>query len=233
MRIQTKLLFLFGVASTILLLGESAAFAQRPYYGRGYGPQPGYGRAPAYGSWYGGSHQHDGFYMRITAGLGYLSTSGSVGGATETFDGFGGTLGAAFGGVIAPNLVLYGELLGTSVTNATWSYGGATQAYSGYDVMLFGFGPGIAYYIEPINLYLSGTLTFTQVSFSDTATADPVHDSDLGVGLSFTVGKEWWVSRDWGIGIAGQFHAASMNDPSYDTRMRALALSLLFSATYN
>jgi len=228
MRIQTKLLFLFGVASTILLLGESAAFAQRPYYGRGYGPQPAY--AP--GSWY-GAHQHDGFYARVTAGIGYLSASESANGGTGTYSGFGGTLSAAFGGVIAPNLVLYGELLGTSVTNASWTTGGATQTYSGIDVMLFGIGPGVAYYIEPVNLYLSGTLTFTQISFSDTSSTYPIDSTDLGVGLSFTVGKEWWVSRDWGIGIAGQFHIAAMHDPTVDARLRASVFSLLFSATYN
>ena len=229
MRIYSKLLFLLGVASVVALLGESPAFAQRPYYG----PKPAYGPGPAYGSWY-GYHQHDGFYMRITAGIGYLNASESIGGATETYSGVGGTFGAAFGGAIAPNLILYGELLGTSVTNATWSStNGAILTYSGVDVTMFGIGPGIAYYIQPVNVYLSGTLTFTQVSFSDTSTANPIDGTDLGVGLSFTVGKEWWVTPDWGIGIAGQFHAASMNDPSYDTRMRALALSLLFSATYN
>ena len=232
MRIYSKLLFLLGIASAVLLLGESAALAQRPYYGRGYGPPPGYYPAPAYGSWY-GYHQHDGFYMRVSAGLGYLNASETFGGATQTYSGLGATFGAAFGGAIAPNLILYGEFLGTSVTNASWSSGGMTQTYSGTDVTLFGFGPGLAYYIEPVNLYLSGTLTFTEVSFSDTGTSNPIDSTDLGIGLSFMVGKGWWVSRDWGIGIAGQLHLASMGDPNYDTRMRAAAFSMLFSATYN
>jgi len=232
MRIGPKLLFLLGVASAVVLFGESAAFAQRPYYGRGYGPPPGYYPAPAYGSWY-GYHQHDGFYMRIYAGLGYLSASATYAGVTETYSGLGATYGAAFGGTIAPNLILYGEFLGTSVTNADLSYGGVTQTYSGTDLTLVGFGPGIAYYVEPVNLYLSGTLTFTQVSFSDTYSGYPVGDTNLGIGLSLMVGKEWWVTRDWGVGIAGQIHVASMGDPSYDSRLRAAAFSMLFSATYN
>ena len=230
MRSCPKLIFMLGVASLLVLLGESAAFAQRPYYGRGYGPQPGY--APAYGSGY-GSHQHDGFYMRLFVGPGYLSTSETYLGETGTYSGVGVTYGAAFGGTIAPNLILYGEFLGTTITNASVSYGGTRPDYSGMDLTLFGFGPGVAYYIEPVNLYLSGTLTFTEISFSDTNTAAPVDSTNLGIGLSFMVGKEWWVARDWGIGIAGQIHIATMHDPGYNARMRASAFSILFSATYN
>lgn len=234
MRIHPKLVFLLGFAGALVLLGESAAFAQRPYYGRGYGPQPGYYPAPAYGSSY-GYHQHDGFYMRVYAGLGYFSASETYAGATDTYSGLGATYGAAFGGAIAPNLILYGEFLGTSVTNASLSYGGQAPDYSGLDLTMFGFGPGVAYYLEPVNLYFSGTLTFTEISFSNTNTAVPLDSTNLGIGLSFMVGKEWWVTRDWGIGIAGQIHVATMGDTvsGYDTRMRAATFSMLFSATYN
>ena len=228
MRTCPRIILMVGVASLFLALGESQSFAQRPYYNRGYGPQPSY--APAA---YGWNHQHDGFYLRAYAGLGYFSASETYGGATDTYSGIGATYGAAFGGTIARNLILYGELLGTTVTNATLSYGGGTPDYSGVDLTMFGIGPGVAYYVEPINLYLSGTLTFTQISFSDTNTAQPLDSTNLGVGLSFMVGKEWWVSPDWGIGIAGQVHIASMEDPTVRARMRASVISLLFSATYN
>ena len=232
MRIYPKLIVLLGIASAVVLLGESPACAQRPYSGRGYGPQPGYRSAPAYGSWY-GYHQHDGFYMRLYAGLGYFTASETYTGATDTYSGVGATYGAAFGGTIAPNLILYGEFLGTTVTNATLSYGGSLPDYSGMDLTLFGFGPGVAYYIEPVNLYLSGTLTFTEISFSDTNTAQPLDNTNLGIGFSFMVGKEWWVTPDWGIGIAGQLHIAAMHDPTVEARLRATVFSLLFSATYN
>jgi len=220
------------VASGALLLGESAAFAQRPYYGRGYGPQPGYGPAPAYGSWY-GYHQHDGFYMRVYAGLGYFTASETYSGATDTYSGLGATYGAAFGGAIAPNLILYGEVLGTTVTDATASYGGGAPDFSGLDLTLFGFGPGVAYYIEPVNLYLSGTLTFTEISFSDTNTAQPLDNTNLGIGFSFMVGKEWWVSADWGVGVAAEFLVGTAKDRYFDARWTSKGLGLVFSASYN
>jgi hypothetical protein len=167
-----------------------------------------------------------------------MTASETYGGATDTYSGVGATFGAAFGGAIAPNLILFGEFLGTSVADPAYDVsgsGGGSGSMSG-DMTLFGFGPGIAYYIEPINLYLSGTLAFSQVSFTDSSYGNyATSDTNWGVGASFVVGKEWWVARDWGIGLAGQLHLASMSDnvQGYDTRMTAAAFSLLFSATYN
>ena len=231
MRIVARLTVLLGLATLLVVLGESAAFAQRPYYGRGYGPAPGY-YAPGYGGGY-GYHQHDGFYVRLDAGFGYMSASETYGGATDNYTGGGVTYGAAFGGVVMPGLVVYGEFLGTSIVNATYGYNGVPQDLSGLDLNLVGFGPGVAYYFEPFNFYLSGTLTFTQVSFSDTNTATPLSDTNLGFGVSLMVGKEWWVSRDWGLGLAAQFHFASMDHPDVGARLQASVFSLLFSATYN
>ena len=113
--------------------------------------------------------------------------------------------------------------------------GNGSVVLSGVDMTMAGIGPGVAYYFEPINLYLSGTLTFNRISFSDSSSNYPYGDTSVGIGLSMMVGKEWWVGRDWGIGLAGQIHLATMKDTpqGYDSRMNAAVFSLLFSATYN
>jgi hypothetical protein len=240
MRIISRSLALVALMGSTLMLGESVASAQG-YYGPAYGPpappppQRGYYAAPRQ-AYYGYGHSHDGFFLRVTAGLGYVSASETYGGATDTYSGVGATFGAAFGGVIAPNLILFGEFLGTTVTDPHYDISGpngGSGSMSG-DMTLFGIGPGIAYYIEPINLYLSGTLAFSETSFTDNyyGTSD---STNWGLGASFAVGKEWWVGRDLGIGLAGQIHLASMSDnvQGYDTRLTATAFSLLFSATYN
>ena len=234
-------LTLVAVTGGILMLGASVASAQGYYYGPAYGPPPppppqrGYYAGPRT-AYYGYGRVHDGFFLRVTAGLGYVSASEAVGGGeTINYSGVGVTFGAAFGGTIAPNLVLFGEFLGTSVPNYDSRYQVARvhNTASG-DMTLSGFGPGIAYYIEPINLYLSGTLAFSEMSFTDSYSGYS-DGTNWGLGLSVAVGKEWWATRDWGIGIAGQVHLASMGDTvaAYDTRMTATAFSLLFSATYN
>ena len=234
MQLAPRLLFLLAFASGAVLLCEHQALAQ-PYYEPAYGPPPpAYGPPPGYyrprrmaPSYYDYA-PHSGFFTRLDAGFGYLSASE----AGVTFSGVGATFGGAFGGAIAPDLIIFGEILGTSITDADVS-GSSGVGSSGLDLTLVGFGPGMAYYIEPINVYLSGTLAFSKVYVSYTGTGFSAGDTDLGIGASFMIGKEWWVRRRLGIGLAGQVHVASVRDPTADARMTATAASLLFSATFN
>jgi hypothetical protein len=236
MRLSPRLLSLLVLAGGALLVGESAGLAQN-YYGPAYGPPPPppprYNAPPRYGAVPYYSHSHDGLFVRFTLGAGYLSASENDGQGTLNYSGIGLTGSGALGGTIAPNLVLFGEIVGTSVVNAEQTYEGRSEGLSGLDLVLYGFGPGIAYYIEPANVYLSGTLAFSKISFSDTYSEYKISDTNLGLGGSFMVGKEWWIGRGLGLGVAGQLHVAGMTDPYYNTRMTATAFSVVCSATFN
>jgi hypothetical protein len=248
MRPSLRSLFLLVLASGTLLFGERNVradeyLAQGYYYGPAYGPpappppQPGYYRSPRYvaPAYYGG-RTHDGLYLRFTAGAGFFTASESYQGSRISYSGLGFTASGALGGAIAPNLILYGEILGTTVADAEWSQDGYYQGSSNTDLEMFGFGPGIAYYIQPANMYLSATLAFTKVSFIGN---DPYYggytqaDTDFGVGVSLRVGKEWWVGPRWGVGIAGMAHLASMHDPTWNERVSAAAFSVLLSASFD
>ena len=59
-------------------------------------------------------------------------------------------------------------------------------------------------------------------------------------GLSLVIGKEWWASDNWGLGVAGQIYMARMKDrvpegfPGAEApTWRALGLNLLFTASFN
>jgi hypothetical protein len=99
---------------------------------------------------------------------------------------------------------------------------------------LFGLGVGATYYLQPFNLYVSGALATLQVSISD-ANDNEVYASKFGFGAQAIVGKEWWVSSEWGLGVAfeiiGAAHMRDKDDSSVTWAGRAF--SLLFSATYN
>lgn len=234
----------------VVLLGETASLAQ--YYPPaapppaapppGYGPPPGQpmpGYAPtpyrpAYQPMpvaYPGYHEHDGFYMRLAIGAGYLNTTMSVSGDSATLSGFAGSFAAAFGGAIAPNLILYGEISGMSANEPELSYRGTSTTQRDVTFSMLTFGPGLAYYLQPMNVYFSGSVGFGYFNASDDNDYYEDENSDLGFGFSTMMGKEWWVTADWGLGVAAQFQMATAKLD--DTRFTGYGFALMLSATYN
>jgi hypothetical protein len=178
---------------------------------------------------------HDGFYLRLTTGLGLASVSGDG----TKYSGGSFAFSSAFGGAVTPHLILYGELLfhGISSPKGTAKAGDPTLA--GNPVDNFGIGPGVAYYFMPLNLYLSGSVLLQKVlltkSYAAVAPAVAVSSkqfSNTGLGFSLMVGKEWWVSGDWGLGVAAQVLLASAKDRD-GTKWDSGALAILFTATFN
>jgi hypothetical protein len=51
--------------------------------------------------------------------------------------------------------------------------------------------------------------------------------------MNVMVGKEFWVSDEWGIGFAGQFLFADIPTTSDDASATYLGFNLMFSATFN
>jgi len=227
--------------AVVLWLGSTPSMAQEAPQ-PGYVPQPSYAPQPEPAQSYppqayaappmAGYHEHDGLYLRLLLGVGYLHGSARYLGSSESVHGVGGTFGLAVGGSVNPSLVIYGELLGTSVSDPTVEANGTSGTASGVTATMAGIGPGVAYYLDD-NLYLSGTLLFSKLSFSDTNSNDQYASTNWGIGAGLTVGKEWWISHDWGLGVSGQFQAASMKDNGVDSRWTTISASLLFSATCN
>jgi hypothetical protein len=93
------------------------------------------------------------------------------------------------------------------------------------------FGAGLTYFFMPVNMYLSGTVGAGSLSFSGTD-LDGL-ETDSGLALNFVLGKEWWVSNRWGLGLAGAFDYHSAPDKNVSEDWTGTSFSLLFSATFN
>jgi len=187
-------------------------------------------------------HDHDGFFLRVLAGYGTLT-------ATEGYDQqqyskFGPTINLAVGRALSPNLILFGEVLVTGAFNINERDITGYEQNAGRDLLLWGFGPGIAYYFMPWNVYTSVTAGLAKINFLNDFTDNPLPDTDMGYVGAFSVGKEWWSGPDWGVGIAARFsYARSMTHLEYDGRtrggryvdsdMHTTTFSLSLSATYN
>jgi len=199
-------------------------YAPGSYYPPGYAPV-GYGPPP---------NLHDGFYLHMQIGGGGTRVSGTDAfGESVKISGGSLSIGIALGGAITPNLIVFGTLFFSGLGMPDVSVGGFASGTSNGSAVVTGIGPGVAYYLEPFNVYFSGTLGAMAFEMDD-VNGNAIYQTKAGIGCQILVGKEWWISQDWGLGVAGEFVGASMKDKSDNgITWSATAFSLLFSTTYN
>lgn len=197
-----------------------------PGYAPGY-PPPGYVPVPEV-------QPHSGIYVHLHLGGGFTSLSETSYGQTVKVSGGDLSLNVAVGFSVIPNLAVFGNLIIVAMANPTVSVNGVSGSGTTNDsASLAGFGAGVVYYFQPVNLYVSGAVAAIGFDFSDSS-GNTTEESEIGIGFQGMVGKEWLVSPRWGLGVAGEFIAASMKDKTDPSaRWGAGTFSVVFSATYN
>lgn len=174
---------------------------------------------------------HDGFFLRLSAGAGGAKTSEDFANSSLEVSGAAGDVNFAVGGMISPNFAIHGTLFGWSLTDPEvklTDYGSGTL---NGDLSMSAVGAGFTYYFMPANLYISpsvgvGTLTLDIDGLDDI-------ESDPGLALDFTIGKEWWVGNSWGLGVAGAVGYHSIEDKDTHEKFTGSNVAIRFTATYN
>ncbi|HET9598239.1 MAG TPA: hypothetical protein VFP65_21810 [Anaeromyxobacteraceae bacterium] len=174
-------------------------------------------------------HRHLGFYFRPDLGFGFMSMSESSSFGDMKISGATGVFGLHIGGAIQENLILGFHLYDAVIVNPTIELNGVSQTFSDATAGLVGFGPELTYYFMPQNIYLSTTLALSKATIERNGTSG---STDTGFGARVSLGKEWWVSRHWGLGAVGHLDFASNKDGAAGT-LQTLGASIAFSATYN
>jgi tetratricopeptide (TPR) repeat protein len=176
-----------------------------------------------------GHHSHDGFFLRVQLGFGFTTLTADR--ADVEVSGASGHFSLAAGAALAGKLVLYGELGGGSVTEPSVKSGNRSTMFDG-NLSVVTFGVGAAYYIMPINIYVSGTVGASQVTLR---VEHQMLESKTGYGVTLSAGKEWWVSKDLGLGAALQLHGSAVKEdiPIDPDTLTPTWVSLAFSGTYN
>lgn len=183
-------------------------------------------------AWSGGAAgRHDGFFLRLSAGFGGASSDAedNLGNDWE-FSGLTGDVNFAIGGIVARNLALHGTLWGWSMGDPDVEVNGDSDELNG-SLTMSAIGMGVTYYFMPTNLYLSGSLGLGQLELEADGGGDA--DTDMGLVFDATIGKEWWVSSNWGLGLAGAVGFHSIPEDGYDDNWSGVNLGLRFSATFN
>jgi hypothetical protein len=96
-------------------------------------------------------------------------------------------------------------------------------------------GLGACYYFMPVNIYLSASVT---VSRDRLEIDEKKGSTNPGVGAYVSIGKEWWVSDNWGLGVALFAYASRMDARESGTFVGRYTVyntvaGVVFSATYN
>ena len=127
--------------------------------------------------------------------------------------GTGGGFELEIGGTIAENVNLFGKMGGASVINPRLivSSAGIEAEETTNDVSLtqVHYSIGVQYYFGETNVYLGGGIGGSRAELDFDITDELVDGEDPTASVSewgweahLAVGKEWWVSDNWGLGIA-------------------------------
>lgn len=183
-------------------------------------------------------HRHVGFFLQMQLGFGFgnYSVNGSL-----TFEPDTGTPGPAI--VVDShhnNMVAIGGLFkigGCAVENfalhLTTGGNGVIPGDNSVGLVAAFLGVGGTYYFMPYNLFLSFSVGYIPTILIRDGGPDKnyVPLSGNGGGFIVELGKEWWVSDNWGLGLSlnGRYGYANVED----TDVHQGACILMFSATYN
>lgn len=182
-------------------------------------------------------HQHKGFFLAMSVGPNFASITDEVAGDYNLkFNGTGAQFDFKIGGAIKENLILHATLVSNTMSGPDVTSGGSSQATS--NNLSLGetmFGAGITYYYMPINIFFSGSLGIGTFSLSDYDTKDSF-STDGGFSMQLKVGKNWWISKKWGLGIAVTYGKTKLtNTPGggVEEFMNSNNFGILFNASLN
>jgi len=96
------------------------------------------------------------------------------------------------------------------------------------------FGGGLTYYIMPQNIFLSGSLGIGNFTMMDQKN-DQTTSTQRGFSMQLKAGKEWWVSKKWGLGLSVTYGTTSLtnNSGGISEKLNSNRFGILFNATLN
>lgn len=181
--------------------------------------------------------KHQGFYLSLSAGPNFAHVNSEVVNLYNIdFKGTGAVFDLKIGGAIKEDVILHAALISKSMSGPEITSNGTSQNTSNNlsigEAMI---GGGMTYYLNPSNIFLSGTIGLGSFTLIDLDNETSV-STDRGFSMQLKVGKEWWVSKKWGLGIAVTYGKCKLvNTPGggVEEFMDSNNFGILFNATLN
>lgn len=218
MRMRTAVVAL--LACSIALLSGGAAWAQEA--------------APA-----AGVREHDGFYARLGIGPGFVLGSSKLdkGGAEADVSGFALATELAFGGTVAPGLVIGGGSFSMVVPAPSYAPDTGDEVDAGTH-HVSGIGPFVDYYFDPSGgAHVQAALLLSGIYIQEKD--DQPSGSGFGFGAMLGGGYELWVGEQWSIGPLVRIVyyrdqvEASGSGTNIESTLGLFVPAVLFGATYH
>lgn len=195
-------------------------------------------------------HKRDGYYLRLTAGFGGTAAVEDYPGDESTISGGSGTTTIGFGYAIREYFCVNLDLFRSFMPYPDLlKINGEVITEEDAEVTISNLGLGLTYYIMSSNFYLSGSigpavgvveyetsgtdLDLFGFDFSSLTQRQIEIESDIGYGINVAIGKEWWVSDNWAIGVAGQLFHTVLPFEESDLKTTSFGFGILFSGTFN
>ena len=200
------------------------------------------------------TRKHLGFFFRAQYGLAAanISTYDDIDGSIGYISEFSRTyfFNMMVGKSIINNLILYAGISNLSsravhrpqISNSKCGLKKdiyvelTTFCYGIYNISSVSFG--VTYYFMPINIFISSDIRYSIGDLqSDSYDATYSYVYKHGRGVSFQIGKEWYVDNYSGLGIALQYDWIFLESEAIKGREKGTAVSelfgVLFTSTYN
>ena len=180
------------------------------------------------------AHRHDGLFLRLSTGIGVTASTEEVEGREIVFGGVSGNTIIGIGYAIAENLILNLNIFGSTVQDPIVIVDGKEVGEADAEVTISNLGIGSTHYFMPMNVYFSSSFALAKGTVESEG-EELVTDN--GIGIYLAIGKEWWVSDNWGLGVAAQLSSTVLPDKNLNTGeeldLTTHSVGILFSATFN
>lgn len=183
-------------------------------------------------------HEHTKFFFRAQLGGG--SAKGELVDDTDryVFERGGASLfNLQVGWAVLENFILYGESSFYLNKNVILIKNEVNVSNLAVEYGINSFSLGTSYYIMPANIYISPSIRFPamMISLSDpnNSFVTITGESSIGIGYGISIGKEWWVSQHWGLGVALNFTYDRPKPGNGKGKISNQFIGIAFSATYN
>jgi hypothetical protein len=182
-------------------------------------------------------NKHRGFFVSLAPGVNLTSVIIEDNYGSSKFKGAGTAWDFKIGGTLTENLILHATLLGHSVYEPKIydsNYGLNGEKADNLDLYESMIGAGLTFYTTE-NYLVSTSFGLGGFTISDEDENEDYY-SDPGFCFQLKAGREWWLTRTFGLGVAVYYHytrAVNQKNSLSEETIKGYNYGFVLNATLN